>query len=283
MPIIFKGDEKFAYRDPACYFANGTYHLFFTVSEKENGYMYNRVAHSVSKDLKSFSDPEYITEKNYATNFCSPGNVIRSGDEYLICVSSYPMPFKYSERPYADDSARLFFIKTRDFVNYSSPLHIYPKGEDCQDDGRMIDPFILKNGEEYLLFFKQNGVSLSRSLDLKSWEYVGRTDGGENACVITEDDRFILIHSPENGIGVKASSDLKSWHDIGTYTLGQGTPDFDFASGRLTAAFAMKNESEAPYKYVVFFHGSRADSHPETHGAASLALAFTDDFKTYAF
>lgn len=52
MPIIFSGDERFAYRDPACYFFDGEYHLFFTVSEKENGYMFNRVGHSVSKDLK---------------------------------------------------------------------------------------------------------------------------------------------------------------------------------------------------------------------------------------
>ena len=35
--------------------------------------MYNRVAHSVSRDLRDFSEPEMITEKNYATNFSSPG------------------------------------------------------------------------------------------------------------------------------------------------------------------------------------------------------------------
>ena len=40
MPIIFEGSEKRAYRDPACYFYGGEYHLFFTVSEKDNGYMY---------------------------------------------------------------------------------------------------------------------------------------------------------------------------------------------------------------------------------------------------
>ena len=56
MPIIFEGNEKIAYRDPACYCYGGEYHLFFTVSEKENGYMFNYVAHSVSSDLKSFSE-----------------------------------------------------------------------------------------------------------------------------------------------------------------------------------------------------------------------------------
>ena len=43
MPVIFKGDEKIAYRDPTCYYYNGEYHLFFTFSEKENGYMYHTV------------------------------------------------------------------------------------------------------------------------------------------------------------------------------------------------------------------------------------------------
>ncbi len=37
------------------------------------------------------------------------------------------------------------------------------------------------------------------------------------------------------------------------------------------------------YRYIVFFHGSRADSYPETHGAASLAYAYTNDFEQYYF
>ena len=81
------------------------------------------------------------------------------------------MPFSYEKRPYADDSARLFFIKTHNFVNFSSPERIFPKGENCKNEGRMIDPFVFENGEEYLLFFKQNGVSVSRSEDLKNWSF----------------------------------------------------------------------------------------------------------------
>ena len=145
----------------------------------------------------------------------------------------------------------------------------------------MIDPFIFKNGDEYLLFFKQNGVSLSRSTDLSDWEYLGHTDGGENACVIKDGERYVLLHSPENGIGVKESLDLKEWNDVGTYTINQG--NLEFASGRLTAAFAMPIDSSCDYKYLLLFHGSRADSFPETHGAASLAFAYTNDFEHYIF
>jgi hypothetical protein len=282
MPVIFKGNDKIAYRDPACYYYNGEYHLFFTVSVKEGGYMYNRVGHSVSSNLRFFSDPELITIKDYAWNFCSPGNIVKYNDEYLICVTSYPMRVPYSERSYADDTARLFFIKTKDFETFSMPERIYPKGRRNINEGRMIDPYVFeKTNGEFFLFFKQNGVSVSRSTNLCDWKFIGHTDGGENACVIEDNGRYLLIHSPENGIGVKESCDLKAWKDIGVYTLEQ--KEWEWASGRLTAAFAMRAKTVCAYQYIVFFHGSRADSIPETHGAASLSLAYTNDFKSYYF
>ena len=281
MPIIFKGTESIAYRDPTCYFYNGEYHLFFTVSEKEDGYMYNYVAHSVSRDLKSFSAPTVITEKDRSKNYCSPGNVICKDGVYYLFVTSYPMPLPYSERSWADDTARLFYIKTTDFKSFSAPVRIYPKGKDCENEGRMIDPFVLFENGKYLLFFKQNGVSLSVSDDLENWEYIGRTNGGENACVLKKDGKYLLIHSPENGIGIMESADLKAWNDLGIYTLDQQS--WEWASGRLTAAFAMETELGESHKYAVFFHGSRKESFPETHGSASLALCYTDDFKKFHF
>jgi sucrose-6-phosphate hydrolase SacC (GH32 family) len=281
MPIVFQGNEKIAYRDPACYYYNGKYHLFFTVSEKENGYMFNRVAYSMTEDMEHFTEPVYITEKDNTKNFCSPGNVIKHDDEYLLCVTSYPMPYPFAQKPSADDTARLFFIKTKDFLSFSAPERIYPKGENNENEGRMIDPFVFRYQDEYRLFFKQNGVSVSRSSDLKHWEFMGHTDGGENACVIKDGDRYLLLHSPQNGIGIKTSYDLTKWKDIGTYTLEQ--QNWEFASGRLTAAFAMPTVLECGYRYIVFFHGSRADSFPETHGSASLAFAYTNDFETYFF
>ena len=117
MPIIFHGSPTVAYRDPTCIWAEGRYHLFFTVSQKENGYMYNFVAHSESEDLRSFSDPVILTEKDCRKNFCSPGNVIKHDDEYLLCVTSYPMPHPFAQKPSADDTARLFFIKTKNFLS----------------------------------------------------------------------------------------------------------------------------------------------------------------------
>ena len=281
MPVIFSGNESVAYRDPAGYFYGGVYHLFFTVSTKRDGYMFNRVGHSTSTDLCTFSEPELITEWDCTKNFCSPGNVVKFGDEFLISVTSYPMPRPFLEMPCADETARLFFIKTKDFKTFSSPERIYPKGRDCTDEGRMIDPYLLEAGGEYRLYYKQNGISLSLSKDLSEWEYAGSCDGGENVCVIEHDGRHILIHSPENGIGIRESTDLSEWRDVGLYTLG--LEHADFASGRITAGFAMRTHGGAEHRYALLFHGSRADSYPETHGAASLALAYTDDFREFYF
>ena len=285
MPILFKGNETVAYRDPTCIFADGIYHLFFTVSKKENGFMYNFVAHSVSRDLNNFSEPTLLTEKDTKKNFCSPGNVIRVGDRYLICVCSYPMPKPLTEMSYADETARLFFMETKDFVTFSTPTRIYAKGIDYVDEGRMIDPFVLEDRNQrgrYVLFFKQKGISVSESYDLRHWNYLGHADGGENACVVAENEDYLLLHSPHNGIGLKKSNDLLHWIDCGV-VLPKETEE-PWANGRLTAAFAMKNENPTiPYRYIVFFHGSKKDSVPETHGSASLAMYYTDDFQTYVF
>lgn len=279
--IIFKGNDKFAYRDPACFLFEDTYFLFFTVSEKDDGYMYNRIGMSKSKDLVNWTEPKIITERNLNFNFCSPGNILKKDGKYIMCFTSYPMPFKYSVRDHADETARLFTMSTSDFESFSEPLMLYPKGNTKNKDmGRMIDPYILEKNNKYYLFFKQNGVSVSVSDDLVTWDYLGNTEGGENACVIEYNGKYLLIHSPENGIGFKTSDDLETWEDAGFTTLLQN--EWQWAKSRITAGFAMKTGDNCRYKYALFFHGSD-NRCPETHGNASLGIAFTDDFKDFYY
>lgn len=284
MPVIFYGNQKIAYRDPACFYADGCYHLFFTLSQKESGYMYNFVAKSDSIDLKNWSKPQILTKKDRTKNFCSPGCVLPYQDQYCLCITSYPLLKPYRKDSIADQTARLYLMYTKDFSVFSEPELIHPKGENYtfEEEGRMIDPFLLENKDvpgEYLLFFKQNGVSLSSSRDLKRWSFCGRAEGGENACVLVRNGEYFLIHSPENGIGMKRSSDLIHWIDLGVTTLWQ--EESPWADGRLTAGFAMEAKGGSRYRYLLFYHGSRKDCPPETHGAASLALAFTDDFQHF--
>ncbi len=277
--IIFKGDDRLAYRDPTCFFKGNECHLFFTVSEKDGGFMYNRVAHSKSTSLKEWSNPEFITPRDCTLNYSSPGNVIEHNGLFYICVCSYPLPQPFSQNHIANDDARLFTICTKDFVSFSEPVLLNPKsGIPCEKLGRMIDPYIIKKDDIYHLFFKQNGVSLSTSTDFKNWHCVGRTDGGENACVIDFHGEYLLIHSPQNGIAFSKSADLMSWMPHSFTTLGQA--EWEWAKGRITAAFATELPKGFGFKYIMFFHGS-TNVFPETHGNATLAAVFTDDFENF--
>ena len=281
---VLKGNCVYAYRDPACIYANGRYNLFFTLSEKENGYMYNYIAMSQSEDLRVWTKPRILTPKDNKLNFTSPGSILKVGDEYIITVCSYPMTAPYCECPYADDSSRIYAMRTKDFENFTYPEIIMAKGDmPISDMGRMIDAFIFedkdKNGT-YHMFFKQDGkIALSHSDNLKDWSFEGFVEGGENPCVITKDNFYYIIYSPnDDGIGFKRSRDLKTWEDIGVTVLQK--ENWQFASGRITAGFAMEAPETVGYKYILFFHGS-VDSYPETHGEASIACVFTDDFKTF--
>lgn len=277
--IIFHGNDRFAYRDPTCCEHDGAYYLFFTVSEKDGGYMYNRIGMSRSTDLKRWSEPVLLTEKDVRLNYCSPGNVIERGGEYILCFNSYPMPFPFAERSAADETARLFTMRTKDFVSFTPPELLNPKtGMPEAEIGRMIDPYILECEDGYRVFFKQNGVSFSRSDDLKTWQFLGHADGGENACVLKMKKDYLLIHSPQNGIAFSRSKDLEKWQESHWITLGQDR--WPWAEGRITAGFAMNAPEGSGYKYVMFFHGSR-NVYPETHGNASLAMVFTDDFQVF--
>ena len=278
MNPIFPGDGVTAYRDPAAVCCGNRLILFFTVSVKKDGYMYNRVGMSETEDLRHWSPVKLITEENLYTNYCSPGCVVKDGEEYVLCITSYPMPFPFAERSWADDTARLYTMRTRDFVTFSAPELIRAKGDNVrpEDMGRMIDPFLIKDGSgTWQLFYKQNGVSRSHSDDLKHWSYDGRTDGGENACVIEENGEYILFHSPANGIGMKRSKDLVNWTDCGVTTLFQD--EWDWADGRLTAGFVMRAPDRVGHRYLMFFHGSRKSETPETHGGASLGMVVSDD------
>ncbi len=275
--ILFPGNDIFAYRDPCAVFADGACHLFFTLSEKDGGYMYNRLAYSRSTDLMHWSVPRCLTVRNRNLNFSSPGSVVRQGEDYVLCFCSYPLPTPYRASPYATDAARLYTLRTRDFLTFSDPVLLNPKGEGAP--GRMIDPFLLEADGMYHLFFKQNGISRAVSRDLCHWDFLGRADGGENACVLPFRDRYLLIHSPENGLAFATSHDLATWEPYAFTTLNQSS--WDWAAGRLTAGFAVPMPEGARHRYVLFFHGSRAVS-PETHGNATLAAVFTDDFLAFS-
>ncbi len=287
--VLFPGDETQAYRDPAVLYTDDTFHLFFTYVQIEpDGKIYSCTAHSKSKDLIHWTEKRIITPKDQKLNYCSPGNVIRFNDKWLLCLQTYPRPdYTVDQIPrYGDHTARIFVMESDDLQNFSAPRLLHVKGPDVPVDkmGRMIDPYLLEDKDQpgkWWCFFKQNGVSMAHSYDLQNWTYAGRANAGENVCVIVKDDQYIMFHSPSNGIGIKTSPDLKHWRDGPLITLDQ--PNWSWAKGRLTAG-AVLDMTDHPNiaKYIMFFHGSGPKPekvHFDNH--ASIGIAWSKDLKTW--
>ena len=280
-PRIIKGDGNTAFRDPAIHYENGTFHLFFTWAYAYPGDC--TIGYSTSQDLVHWSPPREILPRKRLLNYSSPGNMIRVGDDRVLCMQTYPTPHgKPGEVVYANDTARIFTIRTSDFKTWTEPEILRVKGPNVPiaDMGRMIDAYIIKDdGGLWHCFYKQNGVSFSTSRDLKTWTYVGRSEAGENTCVIKDDDgEWVMFHSPRNGIGVKRSRDLVHWRDVGMLTLGQ--KEWTWAKGRITAGTVIDGRKiPGVGKYLMIFHGSgpRTENEGDNWRNASLAIAWSDN------
>jgi hypothetical protein len=288
-PILFKGDEHTAYRDPAILFHADTFYLYFTLVEiEESGYIYSYTAQSRSRDLLKWSRPEKITPRDQSLNFSSPGNLIRFRNEWILCLQTYPRKgYTMDQMPrYGDENSRIYTMRSKDLRSWSTPKVIAVKGEDTPVSkmGRMIDPYIIEDKDakgKYWCFYKQNGVSLSYSDDLINWTFFGSTRSGENVCVITEGNEYILFHSPQNGIGVKRSNYLINWKDEGLITLGQD--QWEWAKGRITAGTVLKIENNLDYKYIMFFHGSGplTEDEGDFDKNSSIGIAWSKDLQNW--
>ena len=283
-PILFQGDATTAYRDPAAVFHKGMFHLFFTLVRTEpDGMVFSYTAKSTSRDLIRWTPPATFTPRDRRLNYCSPGCVIRFRGEWVLCLSSYPRP---NGEKYGNKDSRIWILRSNDLNHWNEPELLRVKGPDVPVEkmGRMIDPYLVEDKDEpgkWWCFYKQNGVSMSWSRDLKQWTYSGHVDAGENACILVDGDEYVLFHSPRNGIGMKRSKDLRQWQDCELTTLGQ--KDWPWGKGRLTAGFVLDLRREPGIgKYLLFFHGSGPeDERTMFDNHASLGLAWSDDLKSW--
>ena len=278
--LLIKGDSTCAYRDPAVIYHEGTFHLYFTYVDNSEGGPWLYLAESTSSDLRSWSEMRLLTPKDKSLNYSSPGNVIRDRDDFVICFQTY---CRENGEKYGNENSRLFTMRSKDLVTWTEPELLRVKGPDVprENMGRMIDPYLLRAGDEWWCFFKQNGVSFSKSKDLQNWTFVGSASAGENACVVPFENGYRLFTSPENGISVMDSTDLVNWQQaMPDLFLGQN--DWDWAKGRITAGFVMENTdiSTLP-RYLMFFHASRYTEEVEFDSNASIGIAFSDDLTNW--
>ena len=285
-PVLFKGDEKTAYRDPAVLFHNDQFFLFFTLVKTINEEIYSFTATSKSFDLINWSPIKILTPRDQNLNFCSPGNVVRYNGKWLLCLQTYPRPdyITGDKVRYGSDNSRVFIMESKDLENWSPPQLLKVKGPSISKDkmGRMIDPYLIEDKDEkgkWWCFYKQNGVSMSYTYDFLNWTFYGNTNSGENVCVLNDEGEYVMFHSPSNGIGIKRSSNLKDWHSFGNLiTLGQKY--WRWAKGRITAgAIVDLREIKGIERYVMFFHGSgpNKESEGDFDKNSSLGIAWSDD------
>ena len=281
-PIVLAGDATTAYRDPAAIYHDGTFYLYVTVGKIEpDKSVYWHTAWAKSRDLIHWTEPKIFTPHDRMKNFASPGCVVRDGEDWVLCLQTYPTP---NGRQYGDQTSRIWAMRSRDLENWGPPELLRVKGPDVPVDkmGRMIDAFLFRDKDDphkWWCFYKQNGASRSWSRDLKTWTFAGSLAAGENACVIVDRDEYVLFHSPGNGVGVKRSKDLATWTDEGLLTLGQ--KQWPWAAGRLTAGFVLDLRDDPRVgKALMFFHGSRWPERDPRGGWAShvsLGIAWSDD------
>ena len=174
-PVLFRGDSVTAYRDPAVLYHGNTFYLFFTLVQVEpDGKVFSYTAESRSTDLQNWTEPVIITARDQQLNFCSPGNIVRFGEEWMLCLQTYPRPgYHIADQPvYGNADARVYTMKSRDLVNWDAPRLMRVKGDvPFEKMGRMIDPYLVGDKDDagkWWCFYKQNGVSMSWSRDLST-------------------------------------------------------------------------------------------------------------------
>jgi hypothetical protein len=225
--VLLAGDGSTAYRDPAAVYHNGWFYLFYTlVKTGPDGVPYSFVAFSKSRDLRDWSQSTIITEKSRDLDCGSPGDIVRLGRRWVLCMQTYPRP--HGER-FGNGNSRIWTMSSADLEHWEKPELLRVSGPEvsAKDMGRTIDPFLLEDKDDsgiWWCFYKKNGIYLSRSTDLmKTWTPLGPICLGENPCVVVDHNEYVLFYSPTNGIGIQRSADLKSWRSEGVLTLGRSS------------------------------------------------------------
>lgn len=282
--VLFPGDAHTAWRDPAVFYHNGTFHLFATVSTIDpDGQVYWQTAWSKSTDLVHWAAPQRFTPKDRTLNFSSPGNVVRDGDAFVLCLQTYPTP-RHADK-YGDATSRIWTLRSPDLEHWGEPelLRVEGPGVAQERMARLIDPYLLDDRARsgvWWCFYKKGGqVCCSRSEDLCIWAPQASIAVGENPCVIPDRAGYVLFYAPATGVGVKRSADLKLWRECGLLTLG--TETWDWARGRLSGGFVLDLRQEPGVgKALLFFHGSRWPEEDPRGGWAnwvSLGMAWSED------
>ena len=287
-----------ALRDPAIYYLEGEFHLYFTLvkglyDDRQSWF----IGHTKTPDFIFYSEISCISPKGYA----SPGNVFRYKDRYVICYQSYP---RTSVAKAPGDECRIFFSYSDDLEDWGDPEIISEEG--CVSPWattgswrrRQIDPYVLVENDTCYLFYKGGyHLGLWASDDLNSWKdltsekpLVERgpeswSHGAENPCALKVDDTFYLFYDSTgryegkkpNRLHYKTSKDLIDWDpghaidlpDGESRVLSYGAPffiDLRDSHGLFLAAYHTGGDRTGSDRYLT-----------------DIGIGWSEDFKTWRF
>lgn len=270
-------------RDPLLHYQDGVFRCFHTAAQKhgENYQLCLDVTHST--DLVDWTNPRRLTTSELG--FSSPGSITRiGGEEWVMSVQSYPIP---PGQRHADESARLWLMRSSDLDRWTDPQPICPEGAqvDWTDSHRQIDPCLVEHDGHFWCFYKTGGqLGLLVSEDLVDWTEASpdrpvlssddTPDGAtvENPCIVRNGGEFVMFFAPcrrGRGIGVARSDDLLHWRDVRCLEF----PDLPWAEGGPTAAMVLDLQDICG-EWVMVFHGERPGPH-----AAALGIAHSPDLE----
>ena len=226
-----KGDQSFLapavggnlMRDPSISQGpDGTFHMVWTTGWWDNGI---GIAHST--DLINWSAQTFLSvmQDEPDTLNCWAPEIFydNATDDFLIFWAS-TIPGKFPETDLADDdnNHRIYYVRTRDFVNYSETELFYEHGFN------VIDSFVIKDKNKYLMFLKheskypvvEKNIRIAYS-DFAQGPYSEPSDpitpGWVEGPSITKVGSDLLLYYDAYTAGEmngKRSSDSLNWSDI---------------------------------------------------------------------
>ena len=278
-PLWFLPDVDL--RDPAVFLHEGTAYVFFTHYDFRQRRWH--VGLSETRDFREFSPIRLVSPEGYA----SPGNVLRVGDEFVLCYQ------QYRNFPHT-----LCLARSRNLRDWSAPEVIFNTGPENRwnADGRVIDPYLVQWQGRYYCYYVgsdrwgkpsgHNFIGVAGSDDLKHWVDLSpevptigvdfpweEPDGNENNCVLWHEGRWVMLYSASlrrQCIAWATSDDLIHWRKQGLCDV----PVLPGTENRFGAPFVIEGLGE-PGSFHMIYQGEN------TAGRVGFFLLESRDLVTW--
>jgi len=217
------------FRDPSCVRGtDGTFHLVWTSGWRRN----QDFGYASSKDLIHWSEPKFIpvmTNEPTTVNVWAPELFYDAPRQQFIITWASTIPGRFPDHlePH-DNNHRLYYTTTRDFNSFTFTKLFFDPGFS------VIDPFILQDGNRYVLVYKDNTrpvralrVAFGTS-PLGPWRDVSApfTEGfTEGPCALKIGNDWLIYYDAyqERFYGAVKTHDFRTFADI--------TPEVSFPEG----------------------------------------------------